>query len=129
MPTKNETVSLGVVEKASFESYGCAANIAAASLMTEMIKGKPLREAWKIPWRQISDELGGLPSIKYHCSILAVGALRRAIRAYFKGSRCKPSWLPNELTLEERQALEEEKLLEILSKRMANAGSRAGAEE
>jgi len=60
--------------KASFESYGCAANIAASSILTELIKGKTLQEAWKIDWRRISEELGGLPSIKFHCGILAVGA-------------------------------------------------------
>lgn len=106
-----------VIEKASFESYGCAANIAASSILTEMIKGKKLEEAWRISWRNISDELGGLPSVKYHCGILAVGALRRAIREYFK-NREKPSWLPDTLTMEEKQALEEEKLIEVLSKRL-----------
>jgi len=106
-----------VIEKASFESYGCAANIAASSILTEMVKGKKLEDAWKISWRDISDELGGLPSVKHHCGVLAVGALRRAIREYFK-NREKPSWLPDTLTLEEKQALEEEKLIEVLSKRL-----------
>ncbi|MEM2846841.1 MAG: iron-sulfur cluster assembly scaffold protein [Nitrososphaerota archaeon] len=102
---------------ASFESYGCAANIATASLLTEMIKGKSLREAWGISWKQLSDELGGLPPIKYHCGVLAVGALRRAIRAYYR-DRVKPNWLPEELTPDERHALEEEELMKILSRRI-----------
>ncbi|MBO3842898.1 MAG: iron-sulfur cluster assembly scaffold protein, partial [Candidatus Brockarchaeota archaeon] len=101
---------------ARFESYGCAANIAAASIMTEMVKGKLLQEAWRTSWKDISDELGGLPSVKYHCGILAVGALRRAIRAYYKDKH-RPEWLPKEYTSEEKHALEEEKLLEILEKR------------
>ena len=105
--------------KASFESYGCAANIAASSILTELIKGKTLQEAWKIDWRRISEELGGLPSIKFHCGILAVGALRRAIRSYYE-KREKPSWLPDELTPEERQALEEEELMKILAKRLSS---------
>ncbi|MEM3607951.1 MAG: iron-sulfur cluster assembly scaffold protein [Candidatus Bathyarchaeia archaeon] len=104
------------IEDASFESYGCAANIAAASIMTEMIKGKTLREAWEISWKQISDELGGLPVVKYHCGVLAVGALRRAIRGYFREEE-KPEWLPGDLTPDEKHALEEEKLMEILSKK------------
>ncbi|MEM0328898.1 MAG: iron-sulfur cluster assembly scaffold protein [Nitrososphaerota archaeon] len=107
---------------ASFESYGCAANIATASLLTEMIKGKSLREAWGISWKQLSDELGGLPPIKYHCGVLAVGALRRAIRAYYR-DRVKPDWLPEELTPDERHALEEEELMKILSRRIG--GERA----
>ena len=106
-----------VIEKASFESYGCAANIAAASVLTEMVKGKTLREAWRISWRDVSNELGGLPAVKYHCGILAVGALRRAIRAFFK-DREKPDWLPEDLTVEEKQALEEEKMLELLAKKI-----------
>lgn len=106
-----------VIEKATFESYGCAANIAAASITTEKIKGKKLSEVWKISWKDISEDLGGLPSIKYHCGILAIGALRRAIRAYYKKIGKRPEWLPSELTAEEKQALEEERMLEIMEKR------------
>ncbi len=102
---------------AKFESYGCAANIAAASTLTEMVKDKTLQEAWRLTWRDISEELGGLPFVKYHCGVLAIGAMRRAIRAYYK-ERPHPQWLPKELTPEERQALEEEKLLEILERRV-----------
>lgn len=105
-----------IIERASFESYGCAANVASASVMTEMIKGKTLREAWQVSWRQISNELGGLPAVKYHCGVLAVGALRRAIRDYFKGKKA-PSWLPKELTADERHALEEEELMKVLAKK------------
>ncbi|MEM2136867.1 MAG: iron-sulfur cluster assembly scaffold protein [Candidatus Methanomethylicia archaeon] len=105
------------IENVTFESYGCAANIAAASIMTEMIKGRSLEEAWNISWKAITEELGGLPSVKYHCGVLAVGALRRAIRKYFEG-REKPPWLPEELTHEEKHAIEEEKLLESLSKKI-----------
>jgi len=64
-----------IIEKITFESYGCAANIAAASMLTELVKGKSLEEAWRISWKVIADQLGGLPPIKYHCSILAVGAI------------------------------------------------------
>jgi nitrogen fixation NifU-like protein len=105
------------ITAASFESYGCAANIAAASMMTEMIKDKVLEEAWRLSWKDISDALGGLPSIKYHCGVLAVGSLRRAIRNYFKDKQ-KPSWLPEGLTPDEKHALEEEKLLEVLTKKV-----------
>lgn len=109
--------STQVIEKAMFESYGCAANIASSSIMTEMVKGKPLQEAWKITWKQISDELGVLPLIKSHCGILAVGALKKAIRKYFSDKE-KPEWLPTELASDEKHAIEEEKLMEILSKKL-----------
>jgi len=107
-----------IIEKASFESYGCAANIATSSILTEMIKGMKLEEAWKISWKSVTEAVGGLPSIKFHCGVLAVGALHRAIRKYYKNKGVSPNWLPEELSFEEKQALEEEELAKILEKRM-----------
>jgi len=107
-----------VIEKASFESYGCAANIATSSILTEMIKGKTLREAWEVSWKTVVKEIGGLPSVKFHCGILAIGALRRAIRQYYKKKGENPEWLPEEQTFEEKQALEEEELAKMLAKKM-----------
>ena len=109
----------GVIEKISFESYGCAANIATASIVTEMIKGISLESAWKdVTWKKVTEEVGGLPSVKFHCGILAVGAVKRAIRKYYGQKGIVPSWVPKELTFEEKQALEEEELAEKLSKRL-----------
>jgi nitrogen fixation NifU-like protein len=107
-----------IIEKASFESYGCAANIATSSIVTEKVKGIKLEDAWKITWKSVAEDVGGLPAVKFHCGILAVGALRRAIRAYYKNKQATPEWLPIEPTFEEKQALEEEELAKILSKRM-----------
>ena len=109
-----------VIEKATFESYGCAANIATSSIVTEMIKGLTLEKAWNdITWKKVTEEIGGLPSVKFHCGVLAVGALKRAIRLYFTQTQMpKPVWLPEEHTFEEKQALEEEELAKTLSKRM-----------
>jgi nitrogen fixation NifU-like protein len=108
-----------VIEKASFESYGCAANIATSSIVTEMVKGLPLKAAWQdITWQKVTQEVGGLPSIKFHCGVLAVGALKRAVRLYFEKKGAAPEWLPKEHTFEEKQALEEEELAKTLSKRL-----------
>lgn len=65
-----------------FESYGCASNIATGSIITEMAKGKTLEEAKNITWKQATEALGGLPSVKTHCSVLAVDGLRAAIENY-----------------------------------------------
>jgi len=65
-----------------FESYGCASNIATGSIITEMAKGKTLEEAKHITWKEASEALGGLPAVKAHCSVLAVGGLRAAIQNY-----------------------------------------------
>jgi nitrogen fixation NifU-like protein len=107
-----------VIEKASFESYGCAANIATSSIVTEMIKGMKVEDAWKVSWKSVTEAVGGLPSIKFHCGILAVGALKRAIRKHYKNKNMSPEWLNEELTFEEKQALEEEELAKMLSKRL-----------
>jgi len=107
-----------IIEKASFESYGCAANIATSSIVTEMIKGMNLEDAWKISWKSVAEAVGGLPSIKFHCGILAVGALKRAIRKHYKNKGVSPNWLQEEPSFEEKQALEEEELAKVLSKRM-----------
>jgi len=70
------------IDDITFESYGCASNIATGSIITELAKGKTLEEARHISWRQASDALGGLPPIKTHCSVLAVDGLRAAIQNY-----------------------------------------------
>jgi nitrogen fixation NifU-like protein len=111
-----------VIEKATFESYGCAANIATSSIVTEKVKGMKLEDAWKITWKEIAEEVGGLPAVKMHCGILAVGALKRAIREYYRKKGTSPAWLSPELTFEEKQALEEEELARILSKRLKTTG-------
>jgi nitrogen fixation NifU-like protein len=111
-----------IIEKTSFESYGCAANIATASIVTELIKGLSLERAWKdVTWKKVTEEVGGLPSVKFHCGILAVGAVKRAIRKYYKQKGSAPNWLPKELTFEEKQAIEEEELAKKLSKKLKAA--------
>jgi NifU-like protein involved in Fe-S cluster formation len=65
-----------------FESYGCASNIATASIITDLAKGRTLAEAKEITWKQASEALGGLPPVKTHCSVLAVEGLRSAIENY-----------------------------------------------
>ncbi len=69
--------------------------------------------------KKVTEEIGGLPSVKFHCGVLAVGALKRAIRKYFDDRKItEPAWMPKENTFEEKQALEEEELAKTLSKRV-----------
>ena len=65
-----------------FKSYGCASNIATCSVLTEMAKGKTLKEAKNIKFQEIADALGGLPSVKMHCAVLATVVLHSAIKNY-----------------------------------------------
>jgi nitrogen fixation NifU-like protein len=69
---------------AKFLSFGCAANIATGSLTTEMIKGRPVEEAEKITIQRIVESLGGIPSLKMHCAVLAYKTLMKALREFKK---------------------------------------------
>jgi len=71
-----------VIKDAKFETFGCAAAIGTSSIITDMIKGKTIDEAMKISKDEIAKELGGLPPIKMHCSVLATEALKKAVEEY-----------------------------------------------
>jgi len=70
------------IEDIKFLSYGCAANIATTSMMTEMVKEKILEEAKKLTFKEIAEEIEGLPPVKMHCAVLSIDGLRSAIRKY-----------------------------------------------
>ena len=74
----------GKIKDIKFKTFGCTAAIATSSILTEMVKGKTLDEALKITRDDVANELGGLPSIKLHCSNLAADALKEAIKDYRK---------------------------------------------
>ena len=71
-----------VIEDVKFRSYGCASNIATASIATEIAKGKTIDEVKNMSHKQIAEELGGLPAIKMHCSVLAMHGLKSAIKQW-----------------------------------------------
>ncbi|MBR6788770.1 MAG: iron-sulfur cluster assembly scaffold protein [Clostridia bacterium] len=74
----------GIIEEVKFQTYGCAAAVATSSIATKMIKGKTIDEALAITNQEVVEELGGLPAQKIHCSVLAEGAIKAAIKNYLE---------------------------------------------
>ena len=68
-----------VIDRASFQTFGCETAIAVASLATQLIQGKTPEEALAMDGAALSAELGPLPPMKIHCAQLVEGALRQAL--------------------------------------------------
>lgn len=68
------------IREASFVTDGCGTTVACGSMVTEMVRGRTLREAFAISPERLLEELGGLPEADQHCATLAVETLRRALR-------------------------------------------------
>ena len=71
-----------ILEDVKFETLGCAAAIAATSVLTELAKGKTFAQAFAITKDDIVKKLGQVPALKYHCSVLAEEGLKKAINHY-----------------------------------------------
>ena len=68
-----------VIDRATFQSFGCETAIAVASLATELIRGKTAQEALALKTEDLAGQLGPLPPMKIHCAQLVEGALRSAL--------------------------------------------------
>jgi NifU-like protein len=71
------------INDCKWQTYGCASAIASTSMLSEMVLGMTLDEAYKITAKDILNALGGLPDNKVHCSVLGDKALRIAIDDYY----------------------------------------------
>lgn len=70
-----------VIDKATFQSFGCQTAIAVASLATQLIRGKTKEEALDLSAEELSAPLGPLPPMKIHCGQMVEGALKAALEA------------------------------------------------
>ncbi|WP_035611942.1 iron-sulfur cluster scaffold-like protein [Haloferula sp. BvORR071] len=68
-----------VIDRASFQSFGCQTAIAVASMATELLKGKTAEEARELSANELTGDLGPLPPMKIHCGQLVEGALKNAL--------------------------------------------------
>lgn len=86
-----------VITDVKFETFGCGSAIASSSMATELIKGKPLREALQLTNQAVTEALDGLPPHKLHCSVLAEEAIQAAIKDYYdrNGIAYDPAQFPH----------------------------------
>lgn len=68
-----------VIDRASFQAFGCQTAIAVASIATQLLKGKTAEEARQLSAQELAGDLGTLPPMKIHCGQLVEGALRNAL--------------------------------------------------
>jgi nitrogen fixation NifU-like protein len=70
----------GVVTDVRYNGRGCAISQAAASMLSDAVKGKPLEELSEIGKDDVLDELGiPLSPIRLKCAMLSVGVLKVAL--------------------------------------------------
>lgn len=72
-----------VVSDVKFETFGCGSAIASSSMATELIKGKPVKDAMQLTNKAVAEALDGLPAYKMHCSVLAEEAIQLALEDYY----------------------------------------------
>ncbi len=68
-----------VIDRATFQTFGCQTAIAVASMATDLIRGKTSEEALALDGSDLSAPLGPLPPMKIHCAQLVEGALKNAL--------------------------------------------------
>jgi len=71
-----------LISDVRWKTYGCASAIASTSMLSEMVKGMRIEDAYRLRPEDLVEKLGGLPEYKIHCSVLGDKALRAAIDDY-----------------------------------------------
>jgi nitrogen fixation NifU-like protein len=106
-----------IIKDIKFETFGCVAAIATSSMITDLAKGKTIKEAMKITKDSVVESLEGLPKIKYHCSVLAADALAEAIYDYLSKNK-RP--IPAELKKRHERIKKEKEIIEKRYKKWLN---------
>ncbi|MDQ6623840.1 MAG: iron-sulfur cluster assembly scaffold protein [Verrucomicrobiota bacterium] len=96
-----------IIDRASFQSFGCQTAIAVASVATELLAGKSVEEAQRMSSAELAAPLGALPPVRIHCAQLVEGALRNALTG-------EGSTAPNSESLRERSETKSPTLLDQL---------------
>ena len=76
-----------IIVDAKFKVFGCPGAVSTTDAFIDMIKGKTIKEAFKITEEDIADELGGLPVTHLHCSNLSIEAFKKCVKDYKKNKK------------------------------------------
>ena len=90
-------VENNVITDVKFKTYGCGSAIATSSIATEMIKGHTIEEALQLSNKAVVEALGGLPTHKIHCSVLAEQSIKAAIADYYTRQGIDPTLIVGEI--------------------------------
>ena len=75
------------IQSFRWKTFGCGSAIASTSMASVMVSengGMTLQEARGLKPQDIMERLGGLPTRKFHCSVLCDKALRDAVNDYYR---------------------------------------------
>jgi len=100
-----------VIDRATFQTFGCETAIAVASVATELIAGKTADEALNLSSTDLAAPLGALPPMKIHCAQLVEGALRSALAP---DQSPAPPTAPNSPTLFDQLGIANEKQVKVI---------------
>lgn len=106
-----------VIDRATFQTFGCETAIAVASVATELIAGKTVEEALNMSGADLSAPLGALPPMKIHCAQLVEGALRSALT----GTPAPPTATPATTLIESFTAPPTDKKVKVVLKPRTDA--------
>ena len=97
------------IKEAKFETFGCVAAIASSNAVCQIVRGKSIADALKLTKGEVINDLGNLPPVKIHCSVLAIDALREAVYNYLKKNK---KIIPPELKKQHQLIEKNQKLLQ-----------------
>ena len=80
--TVQSKIKDGKIEDIRFDGVACTISTASTSMMTDLLKGKTVEEAWELSNKAVAEALDGLPPVKMHCSVLAEQAIKAALVDY-----------------------------------------------
>jgi len=103
-----------VIDRATFQTFGCETAIAVASVATELISGKTAEEALNLSGEELSAPLGALPPMKIHCAQLVEGALRSALAPSSAIPTTPPAGNANAPTLFDQLGVASEKHVKVV---------------